>query len=239
MIGNIGHLGMVSSYNIYTSPSQGPTGWGASGNLGVTGPELGAYYAKQAMYAAAGTALASMDAEPHPPDELTGAANTAGAYWRVAYWLATGVRILNGQGAPFNRRRELLFKAAAANASASGRLGMAYNPLTWIFSGNETPEDVQRVFEDGAKTAEGYGLPQIAARLRQLGTKKATTAQQAATAGQQPLTDLPANISGGWFQSWKPVVGVGFAFLVLAAVVAWKNRKAIGSAGKAAAFLVL
>jgi hypothetical protein len=239
---------MISTYNQFNAPAQSGAGgsqWGGASTppaWGVTGPELGAYYARQAAYASSGSGLASIDAEQHPADELTGAANTAGAYWRVAYWLATGVRLLTTRGASFGIRQQLMAKAAIANASAAGRLSMAYSPLTWLWSGNESPADIQAVFEDGARTAEGYGLSDVAQRLRSLGTASKTQQQQAATAGQQPLSDLPSNITHGAFRSWRSPRNIAIVAALLALIVAYKYRAPIGralSTGAKAAALAL
>lgn len=137
------------------------------------------------------TGLANANAEAHPAEMMTGAANTAGAYYRAAYWLAVASRVARYKS-NYTAAARLRAYAVAADAKATALIGSAYNPITWFWvSGNENPDDIAEIFQNAAMQANADGITDAAARLMALGSKASTAAQQAATVGSQPISDAP------------------------------------------------
>ena len=168
----------------------GADGWGNPGDMGIpilwdldssTGKVAGSpgdlrlRAQSQIDAAKRGEKLDSMRAETHPNRVWTGPADDVEAYYKVAYWLGTGARMLQARG-----RNGAKLVAAADHAINKG-----YRISLIPFYASKDHRKIAAVMAAGANIAAQAGLSDVAQVLGATGTKQAIgTSQQRQTETQ-------------------------------------------------------
>ena len=152
------------------------------GDVGARVTHMAAAVTRQLGQAVYGTPLASVGAEQHPQDFLSGAINNRGAYLRAAYWQAVGSRIVQGRGQASTALTAAATGAQGAAMAGGSSLGF-FTPTYWWFR----PDDdgnVQQILGDAANRLAGYGLHDVAKIVSDTGSPGAVVLRERELEGQ-------------------------------------------------------
>ena len=130
-----------------------------------TGTTIGLAKATNRQYFAAkkGKSLASYNAETHPSKMYQGPTNDIGAYYRSAFWLAVGARVLIGRGE--KQKAERFIKQADQDRRAAAK---AAGHFPGFGPGSSKSA---AIMEKAGRRALNAGLPSIAKVLGVLPTR--------------------------------------------------------------------
>jgi hypothetical protein len=156
-----------------------------------------------------GSPLRSLKDDVVPAIMNEGAANTAGAHYKSAFWLARGSRVSrywSGQQEASSeyfrqKARELWAKAGSEKTSGDLLASLAYNPVSVLIPVSQSKESIRQIFEEAARFAlNSSPSNELSLLLQRLGTPESTEARQQKVAIEQGFVLASPTVAGRIWQ---------------------------------------